>query len=70
MDDNELEDRGRQRWFIGLLSVFVILPIVLGLPAILLHYNQGALLADIVKIVLGFLGGTGAGVLLGGLRRQ
>ena len=70
MDANELEDRGRQRWFIGLLSLFVILPIVLGLPAILLHYNHGALLADIVKIVLGFLGGTGAGVILGGLRRQ
>ena len=70
MDDNELEDKGRQRWFIGLMSVLVILPIALGLPAILLHYNQGALLADIVKIVLGFLGGTGAGVVLGGLRRQ
>ena len=70
MDDNELEDRGRQRWFIGLMSVLVILPIALGLPAILLYYNQGALLADIVKIVLGFLGGTGAGVVLGGLRRQ
>ena len=70
MDDNELEDRHRQRVFIGLLSFFVILPIMLGLPAILLHYNQGALLSDIVKIVLGFLGGAGAGVILGGLRRQ
>ena len=70
MDDNELEDRARQRWFVGILSVLVILPIVLGVPSILLHYNQGALLADIVKIVLGFLGGTGAGVFLGGVRRQ
>ena len=70
MDDNELEDRARQRWFIGLVSFCVVLPIVLGVPAILLQYNQGALLADIVKIVLGFLGGAGAGAVIGGLRRQ
>ena len=59
MDANELEDRARQRWFIGFLSVCVILPIVLGVPAILLQYNQGELLSDIVKIVLGFLGAQG-----------
>lgn len=70
MDDNELEARTRHYWFIGLLSFFVILPIVLGVPTILLQYNQGPLLADIVKIILGFLGGTGAGVAIGGLRRQ
>ena len=69
MDENELDDRGRQRVFIFFLSISIILPVVLGLPAILLAYNQGELLADIIKIVLGFLGGTGAGALFGILRR-
>ena len=69
MDENELDDRGRQRVFIFFLSISIILPVVLGLPAILLAYNQGELLADIIKIVLGFLGGTGAGALFGLLRR-
>ena len=68
MDQNELEDRARQRWFVGVLAIFIILPIMLGVPAILLAFNQGALLGDIVKIVLGFLGGTGAGAFLGRLR--
>ena len=68
MNQNELIDRGRHRWFVGVLAIFVILPIMLGVPAILLAYNQGALLGDIVKITLGFLGGTGAGAFLGRLR--
>ena len=68
MDNNDLEDRGRQRWLIGWLGFFTLVGI-LTFSFLLLHYNQGMLLADEVKIVLGFLGGTGAGVVLGGLRR-
>ena len=65
MDENELKDKEQHRVLIGILAILVILPIMLGLPALLLHYNQGALLADIVKIVLGFLGGAGAGLVIG-----
>lgn len=61
MDENELEDRGRQRWLIAWLGFFTLVA-VLGGTFMLLQYNQGPLLADIVKITLGFLGGAGAGV--------
>ena len=73
MNDNELEDKTRHRTFIFFMGLLVVLPIVggitVGLPAILLAFGQGPLLADIVKIVLGFIGGTGAGALIGTLRR-
>ena len=53
MDENELKDRNGQRVFRFWLGLLVILPGVIGLPYVLLHFGEGALLADIVKISLG-----------------
>ncbi len=64
MDENERHDRIGQRIFMLLLALLVILPAVLVFPFILLHYEQGMLLSDIVKISLGFLGGIGGGAFL------
>ena len=65
MDDNEREDRIGQRIFWFFISILLILPISLGGTFILLHYGQGQLLSDIVKIMLGAVGGLGGDALLG-----
>ena len=65
MNDNEREDRIGQRIFWFFTSLLVILPITLGGTFVLLHYGQGQLLSDIVKVMIGAVGGLGGGALLG-----
>ncbi len=67
MDANEREDRNAQRWLTFWMTIVIggcLLGVALGFPAILLSFGQGALLGDVVKIVLGFLGGSGVGAFL------
>ena len=70
MDDNEREDRIGQRIFWFFISILLILPISLGGTFILLHYGQGQLLSDIVKIMLGAVGGLGRGFVPGDENRH
>ena len=64
MNEHERQDRDNHRTFWFCTMLFVGLPVVLGAPTILLHYGEGQLLADVVKILLGFVGGIGGGALL------
>ena len=61
------DDDGKRVFFFW-LGFLVVLPIVLGIglgfPFLLLKYNQGALLGDIVKIVLGFVAAIAGGAFL------
>ena len=61
------DDDGKRVFFFW-LGFLVVMPIVLGIglgfPFILLQYNQGPLLGDVVKIVLGFVAAIAGGAFL------
>ena len=69
MNEHERKDRDNYRTFWFCTMLFVGLPVTLGVPTILLHYGEGQLLGDVVKILLGFAGGIGDGAFLSRTRR-
>ena len=62
----ELDDRNGQRWLLVWLAP-VVGGFLLGIVALLLHYNQAATLIDLAQVAGGFGGGLFVGQIL--LRR-